>query len=281
MTPCSVPSILASLDPDQRAAAADASTARCSSSPVRAPARPACSRTASPIWSPSAASQPPALPRRHLHPPRGGRDARAARRSAWRARRQTSRSTPSIRSASRSCARIRRQPACSAASASPTTKSASRCCAKRSMSRTQGRALLARSPRRSARPAADGELAEAAAAYAARWRAQLDRLRRSLGLALRALLGPIPSCRHCRDRFRWISVDEFQDVDEQQYRLVRLLAPPGANLCVIGDPDQAIYGFRGADAACFARFRSDYAPRSVQLHATTARPARSSRPRRR
>ena len=46
-------------------------------------------------------------------------------------------------------------------------------------------------------------------------------------------------------------VDEFQDVDEQQYRLLTLLAPPDGNLCVIGDPNQAIYGFRGADAACF------------------------------
>ena len=54
-------------------------------------------------------------------------------------------------------------------------------------------------------------------------------------------------------------VDEFQDVDARQYRLLTLLAPPPAgNLCVIGDPHQAIYGFRGADAACFERFGSDY-----------------------
>jgi uncharacterized protein (TIGR00375 family) len=61
-----------------------------------------------------------------------------------------------------------------------------------------------------------------------------------------------------RTRFRFISIDEFQDVDEQQYRLMQLLAPPGSNLCVIGDPNQAIYGFRGADAACFTRFAADY-----------------------
>jgi ATP-dependent DNA helicase UvrD/PcrA len=47
-------------------------------------------------------------------------------------------------------------------------------------------------------------------------------------------------------------------VDEQQYRLMQLLAPSGSNLCVIGDPNQAIYGFRGADAACFSRFAADY-----------------------
>jgi DNA helicase-2/ATP-dependent DNA helicase PcrA len=61
-----------------------------------------------------------------------------------------------------------------------------------------------------------------------------------------------------RERLRSISVDEFQDVDEQQYRLIRLLAPEGKDLCVIGDPNQAIYGFRGADASCFERFSADY-----------------------
>ena len=59
-------------------------------------------------------------------------------------------------------------------------------------------------------------------------------------------------------RYRWISVDEYQDVNHAQYRLLRLLAAGGANLCVIGDPDQAIYGFRGADHAYFLRFQEDY-----------------------
>ncbi|MBN1655156.1 MAG: UvrD-helicase domain-containing protein [Deltaproteobacteria bacterium] len=59
-------------------------------------------------------------------------------------------------------------------------------------------------------------------------------------------------------RYPWISIDEYQDLDEQQYRLVRLLAPPQSNLCVIGDPNQAIYGFRGSDVAIFHRFRHDY-----------------------
>lgn len=61
-----------------------------------------------------------------------------------------------------------------------------------------------------------------------------------------------------RARFAHILADEFQDVDEQQYRLLRLLAGTNGNLCVIGDPNQAIYGFRGADAACFARFDQDF-----------------------
>lgn len=61
-----------------------------------------------------------------------------------------------------------------------------------------------------------------------------------------------------RERFSHILADEFQDIDEQQYRLLRLLAGSGDRLCVIGDPDQAIYGFRGADAACFERFNYDF-----------------------
>ncbi len=69
-----------------------------------------------------------------------------------------------------------------------------------------------------------------------------------------------------RDRFRWISVDEYQDVDETQYRLLRLLAPPDGNLTAIGDPDQAIYRFRGADVGFFLRFRQDFpAAREVRL----------------
>lgn len=61
-----------------------------------------------------------------------------------------------------------------------------------------------------------------------------------------------------RDRFRFVCVDEYQDVDELQYRLLRLLCPPDGNLCAIGDPDQAIYSFRGADVGFFLRFQEDY-----------------------
>ncbi|MBW2108838.1 MAG: UvrD-helicase domain-containing protein, partial [Deltaproteobacteria bacterium] len=59
-------------------------------------------------------------------------------------------------------------------------------------------------------------------------------------------------------RFAFISVDEYQDVNHAQYRLVRELAPSDHDLCVIGDPDQAIYGFRGADVRFFERFSEDY-----------------------
>jgi DNA helicase-2/ATP-dependent DNA helicase PcrA len=74
-------------------------------------------------------------------------------------------------------------------------------------------------------------------------------------------------CAFYRERFRWISIDEYQDVDPLQYALIRLLAPPGANLCAIGDPDQSIYGFRGADVGFFLRFREDW-PGTRVVHLT-------------
>ncbi len=77
-----------------------------------------------------------------------------------------------------------------------------------------------------------------------------------IALPVRALATEAGLAARLRERWRSVSVDEFQDVDDQQYRLLALLAP--ADLCVIGDPDQAIYGFRGADASCFEHFRRDH-----------------------
>jgi DNA helicase II / ATP-dependent DNA helicase PcrA len=58
-------------------------------------------------------------------------------------------------------------------------------------------------------------------------------------------------------RFRHLLVDEYQDLNEAQYRFVELLAGPGAEIMVIGDPHQAIYGFRGARPEYFAHFQED------------------------
>ena len=69
-------------------------------------------------------------------------------------------------------------------------------------------------------------------------------------------------------RSRWtdVFVDEYQDVDEQQYRLLRLLTSPDSRVCAIGDPDQAVYGFRGGDVGYFLRFQSDFgSAATVQL----------------
>jgi len=59
-------------------------------------------------------------------------------------------------------------------------------------------------------------------------------------------------------RFTHLLVDEFQDVNAVQYELVKLWAGKGENLFVIGDPDQAIYGFRGADHRFFRKLREDF-----------------------
>jgi DNA helicase-2/ATP-dependent DNA helicase PcrA len=61
-----------------------------------------------------------------------------------------------------------------------------------------------------------------------------------------------------RKRFRHVLVDEYQDLNEAQYRLFRQLTGAGAGIMVIGDPDQAIYGFRGARPEYFLKFREDW-----------------------
>lgn len=79
-----------------------------------------------------------------------------------------------------------------------------------------------------------------------------------IDLALRLLESRPDVVATVRARYRWISVDEYQDVNLAQVRLLQLLAADGVNLCVIGDPDQAIYGFRGADRQHFLSFGVDY-----------------------
>lgn len=61
-----------------------------------------------------------------------------------------------------------------------------------------------------------------------------------------------------QERFSYILVDEFQDVNAAQYEAVRLLAGEAKNLFVVGDDDQAIYGFRGSDPAIMQRFVQDF-----------------------
>ena len=59
-------------------------------------------------------------------------------------------------------------------------------------------------------------------------------------------------------RFRYILVDEYQDLNNAQYQLIKLLTNKINTLCVIGDPNQAIYGFRGADVKYINRFLDDF-----------------------
>ena len=64
--------------------------------------------------------------------------------------------------------------------------------------------------------------------------------------------------RHYQERFSHINVDEYQDTNHVQYMLARLLSEKSGNICVVGDDDQSIYGFRGADIRNILDFEKDY-----------------------
>ncbi|MBN2322568.1 MAG: UvrD-helicase domain-containing protein [Spirochaetes bacterium] len=66
-------------------------------------------------------------------------------------------------------------------------------------------------------------------------------------------------CEALKRRFRYVLVDEFQDTNHSQYVLVSLLTLPDGNVCVVGDDDQSIYGFRGAKVENVLNFKKDYA----------------------
>jgi DNA helicase-2/ATP-dependent DNA helicase PcrA len=67
-----------------------------------------------------------------------------------------------------------------------------------------------------------------------------------------------------QETWRYLHVDEYQDTNHGQYLMITMLAQKYRNLCVIGDPDQSIYGFRGADIRNILEFEKDY-PDAVRI----------------
>ena len=67
-----------------------------------------------------------------------------------------------------------------------------------------------------------------------------------------------------QEKFQYILVDAFQDVNQAQYDVVRMLAAPQDNLFVVGDDDQSVYGFRGAKPGIMKEFMKDY-PKARQI----------------
>ncbi len=76
--------------------------------------------------------------------------------------------------------------------------------------------------------------------------------------SLELLNGNAQLTHQLHQKIRYLFVDEYQDVNEVQYQLIQKLTGPMTKLCAIGDPDQAIYAFRGADVEHFLRFEKDF-----------------------
>ena len=72
-----------------------------------------------------------------------------------------------------------------------------------------------------------------------------------------------PVLESYRRRFRYVMVDEYQDTNYAQYTLIKLLTDESRNLCVVGDDDQSIYGWRGADIRNILDFEKDYPDATV------------------
>ena len=113
------------------------------------------------------------------------------------------------------------------------------------------------------KPARDDKLELAAAAVYPRYQELLKGFNAIdfddiIMLSVRLLQSNAAILGHWQERFRYIMVDEYQDTNASQYLLISLLAKRHGNICVVGDDDQSIYGWRGAEVRNILNFEQDY-----------------------
>ncbi|HVR88506.1 MAG TPA: ATP-dependent DNA helicase [Candidatus Limnocylindria bacterium] len=84
-----------------------------------------------------------------------------------------------------------------------------------------------------------------------------------IALSLRVLRDHPAAAARLAERFRYVLVDEFQDTNDAQFKLIQRLVEPHQNLTVVGDDDQSIFAWRGATLANFDAFRSSYPDHAV------------------
>jgi len=68
------------------------------------------------------------------------------------------------------------------------------------------------------------------------------------------------------NKYRYLLLDEFQDINPIQYEMLKLLSTEYKNICAVGDDDQSIYGFRGAKPACLKSFEKEYQAKIIHLN---------------
>jgi len=129
-------------------------------------------------------------------------------------------------------------------------------------------AIVSRWKSASLRPAQAMEVAHSEREHlaAAAYRRYQDNLKRigavdfdDLLLHTEELLSKFPAVRKAEAaRFEHVLIDEYQDTNRSQYEIVRALASGHRNLCVVGDDDQSIYGWRGAEVTHILRFKQDW-----------------------